>query len=300
MLACHTALDDNRGMPALAFISYRRTDSQQAALGLHSQLRARIGPASVFMDRSGISAGDVWPERLRNSISQASLVLVLMGPGWLRSADDYGRRRLDIPDDWVRNELLTAIAAGKPIIPILLGSLTALPPRDALPDGLRPLLDYQAYGLRDDHWDSDLNELVRLLVEKHEFKEADQKVRLPQPQVTVKPLTATELDRELKCLPGWEPVESLIPGDYPKSRQELRKVYAFRSFRTAIQFMSSAVDPVNKAQHHPRWENQWRTVTVFLSTWDIGLRISQLDLDLARILDGLYDELSRGPAKSTE
>lgn len=262
-------------------------------MGLYFQLRSRLGPAAVFMDRSGISAGDVWPDRLRDSITSASVVLALIGPGWLRSADDYGRRRLDIPDDWVGNELLAAIDSGKPIIPILLGSLLTLPPKEALPDRLRPLLDYQAYGLRDDHWDADLNELVRLLVEKHEFKEADQKVRLPDPQVTMKALTATELDREVQLLSGWEPVESLIPGDYPKSRQELKKIYAFRSFRTAIQFMSSAVDPVGKVQHHPRWENQWRTVTVYLSTWDIGFRISRLDLEMARVLDGIYDEVTR-------
>lgn len=285
-------------MAPLVFISYRRTDSQQAALGLYFQLRARIGPASVFMDRSGISAGDVWPQRLRDVINQATVVLVLIGPGWLTSADEYGRRRLDIPNDWVRNELLAAIYSGKPVIPILLGPLLHMPSAEALPEQLRPLVDYQAYSLRDDHWDSDLNDLVRLLVDRHEFKEADQKVRLPQPQVTVKPLTQTELENKLKSLSGWEPVESLIPGDYPKSRQELRRVYVFKSFRAAVQFMNSAVDPINKLQHHPRWENQWRTVTVYLSTWDVGFRISRLDIELARVLDGVYKELTRPPDES--
>ncbi len=79
----------------------------------------------------------------------------------------------------------------------------------------------------------------------------------------------------------------MIPGDYPKSRFEIRKVYAFRSFRAAIKFMSLAVEPIKQLKHHPRWENQWKTVTVYLSTWDIGSLISQLDLDLAKILDGL-------------
>ena len=207
------------------------------------------------MDRSGISAGDVWPEPLRDVMNQATVVLALIGPGWLTSADQYGRRRLDMLNDWVRNELLGAIDSAKPVIPILLGALPAMPPAEALPDRLRPLVEYQAYSLRDDHWDSDLNDLVRLLVEKHEFKEADRKVRLPHPQVTVKPLTQTELENELKSLPGWEPVESFAPGDYPKSRHELRKVYVFKSFRAAVQFMNSSVDPIDKLQHHPRWEN---------------------------------------------
>lgn len=274
----------------LAFISYRRTDSQQAAIGLYVQLRARIGPASVFMDRSGISGGQIWPERLRESIHGATVVLALIGSDWLKSADEYGRRRLDNPEDWVRIELTAAIDSGKHIIPILLGSLTMMPPADALPSALARLGSHQAYSLRDDHWESDLNELVKLLVDEHGFKEADQKVRLPQPRVNVRALSQQDLSNELASLAGWEIVESLIPGDHPKSRQELRKVFVFRSFRSAIQFMNAAIDPINHIQHHPRWENQWRTVTVYLSTWDIGFRISQLDLDLARTLDRIYNE----------
>jgi pterin-4a-carbinolamine dehydratase len=107
-------------------------------------------------------------------------------------------------------------------------------------------------------------------------------------------LSEVELDSELDSLPGWEPVESFIPGDYPKTRKELRKAYLFRSFRSAVGFMYAAVDPINQAkpQHHPRWENQWRTVTVYLSTWDIGFRISLLDIQSARLMDALYEKIS--------
>jgi pterin-4a-carbinolamine dehydratase len=280
-------------MAPLVFISYRRTDSQQAALGLYTQLRARIGPGSVFMDRSGISAGDVWPQRLLEKIKLATVVFALIGPAWLKAADEFGRRRLDLSDDWVRNELVAAINSGKPVIPLVLAPLLNMPVAEALPQELRALISYQSYSLRDDHWDSDLNELVRLLVDRHEFKESDRPVRLPQPQVSVKPLSEAELHQELKLLSGWEPVESLIPGDYPKARQELRKVYVFKSFKSAIQFMSAAADPIHGIQHHPRWENQWRTVTAYLSTWDIGLRISKLDIQLAKILDEVFDKLTR-------
>ena len=62
--------------------------------------------------------------------------------------------------------------------------------------------------------------------------------------------------------------------------------------------MNKAVDPINEVQHHPRWENQWRTVIVYLSTWDIGLKISRLDVDLAKVLDGIYEELTRPSPKS--
>jgi pterin-4a-carbinolamine dehydratase len=272
----------------LAFINYRRTDSQQAAIGLYIQLRTRIGPASVFMDRSGISAGDIWSERLRDAVNRATVVLALIGPNWLKAADEYGRRRLDSSDDWVRNELMVAIQANKTIIPVLLDVQPRDLPPAALPECLVRTLDHQSYSLRDDHWDSDLEQLVRLLIDNHGFKEAEPAVVRPNPVVTISPLTEAELNSELKTLPGWEPVESMIPGDYPRSRQELRKVYVFPSFDAAIGFMSSSVPMINELEHHPRWENQWRTVTVYLSTWDIGHRISKLDVELARKLDHEY------------
>jgi pterin-4a-carbinolamine dehydratase len=39
------------------------------------------------------------------------------------------------------------------------------------------------------------------------------------------------------------------------------------------------------ANHHPRWENVYRTLWINLSTWDIGHRISQFDLMLASRID---------------
>jgi pterin-4a-carbinolamine dehydratase len=41
-------------------------------------------------------------------------------------------------------------------------------------------------------------------------------------------------------------------------------------------------------QHHPDWRNPWRTVTVNLSTWDIGSQISTLDISLAKVFDKVY------------
>ena len=218
-------------------------------------------------------------------------MLALIGPEWLRSADEYGRRRLDTADDWVRNELSIAIESGKPIIPVLLDPVKGMPPAEALPAALAALSSYQTYTLRDDHWDSDLDDLVGLLVKNYGFKEANPKMVLPDHVIRLQPLTQAELDEALASLPGWEPVESLIPGEYPKSRQELRKVYLFRTFKSAIEFMNLAIGPVNKLQHHPRWENQWRTTTVYLSTWDIGFRISKLDVDMAKALEKVYDKL---------
>jgi hypothetical protein len=93
----------------LAFISYRRSDSQQVAQALHVQLRDRFGRSRIFMDVGAISVGDIWSDRLRRALERATALLVVVGPGWLTAADRFGRRRLDLPTDWVRNEILLAI-----------------------------------------------------------------------------------------------------------------------------------------------------------------------------------------------
>jgi pterin-4a-carbinolamine dehydratase len=277
------------------FISYRRTDSQHAALALHAQLREKIGLGSVFMDRSGIPPGEIWPESLHEAASKATVMLALIGPGWLNAADEFFRRRIDDPDDWVVKELSTAIENNKPILPVLFGEKTKIPEPRALPAVLERVSFRQSYTLRDDHWDLDLNELVNLLVANYGFRESEPEIRVrPDPLVRVSPLTQPEIDAALGLLRGWEQVESMIPHDYPKSRQEIRRVYSFPSFESAMKFMGSAAVAISELQHHPRWENQWRTVTVYLCTWDIGSRVSQLDIGLATRLDALYAQ-SLGP-----
>ena len=44
------------------------------------------------------------------------------------------------------------------------------------------------------------------------------------------------------------------------------------------------------AMHHPRWENIWKTIRVYLTTWDIKHRISDRDIQLARYFDRAYAE----------
>ena len=277
-------------MPRRAFISYRRSDTTQAVQGLWAQLRARFGQNNVFMDVSGIDPGTRWPDRLRAALKDASIVLAVIGPNWLTAADEYGRRRLDMDDDWVRNELLHAIQGGKPILPVRVAG-AAMPPKAGVPPDLLPLLDDQGLELHDDSWDQDVNRLGNLLAGKFGLTDYQKPVAGPDRRKRVTALTTEQIDEALATLPEWEPVESMVPGEYPKVRQELRRAYRFPSFRKAIAFMAEAADgPIHATVHHPRWENQWRTVTVYLSTWDIDNRISHFDVDLARALEVVYEQ----------
>jgi pterin-4a-carbinolamine dehydratase len=275
---------------SVAFINYRRSDSQQASQGLYSQLCTRFGPTRLFLDVGAILPGALWPNRLRSALAECTVILAVIGPRWLTASNQYGQRRLDDPNDWVRNELSFAIANHKPVIPLLVAGADALPPPEALPNDISGLLNYQSMTLRDEKWDRDLSELVEVLKSEYGFVDNQTSVVMPSPQKAIPPVTAKELETSLTQLKGWEPVESVVPQHYPKPRQELRKAYRFKSFRAAVEFMNEAVPKINELQLHPRWENQWKTVTVYLSTWDIGNLISELDIKLAAELDKLYAE----------
>lgn len=272
----------------VAFINYRRSDSAQAAQGLFAQLRARFGPSSVFLDTGVILPGAKWPNRLKEALKEADVILSVIGPRWLTAANEYGQRRLDDADDWVRREIAETVSANKPIIPLLVAGAEEMPPPAALPANMLDLLNYQALKLRDEKWDRDLAELIEVLESQHKFIDNQTSVAMPTPGVNVPALSAKELEDQLTSLVGWEAVESIVPRNYPKPRQELRKVFQFSSFEKAVEFMQFVVPTIVQRRHHPRWENQWRSVTIYLTTWDIGNRISTLDIEMARELDKLY------------
>ncbi len=64
-------------------------------------------------------------------------------------------------------------------------------------------------------------------------------------------------------------------------------MFEFTSFEDAIAFMGAAVAEIARLDHHPRWANIWRSVSVWLNTWDIGHKPSVLDIEFAAFLNEL-------------
>ncbi len=111
-------------MPHRIFICYRKADTGKDARQLRLALDSVYGAGSTFLDEASIQGGETWPERLREALGAADVILILIGPDWLLSpADKWGRRRLDQDDDWVRAEIESALANRKTklVLPILLG-----------------------------------------------------------------------------------------------------------------------------------------------------------------------------------
>jgi 4a-hydroxytetrahydrobiopterin dehydratase len=279
--------------PAALFISYRRADTQSFARDLHKHLAAGFGYERVFMDRAEIRAGERWAERLDKELARSTVVVALIGPNWLKLQDEKDhRRRIDGPNDWVRRELSTALAGGKEVIPIYVGDAELIVDSSKLPADLADLPARQPVELTEASWNDGMAKLVRTL-ERFGLRAARPDFRLPGRMKHVAPLSAADLEAELAKLPQWTLTgeERRVPhaaGPVPHS--ELYREYAFNRFEDATAFMAETSAEINKHpdQHHPRWENFWTTVRVWLSTWDIEFKPSEYDINLAKRLDRAY------------
>ena len=151
------------------FVSYRRdSDSYRAAMlrmivvGAFSREPAPSA-VSVFLDtrqRPGVDS----PKELRAELDRADVVLAVIGPEWLSAKDKYARRRIDQPDDWVRQELEIALASDTTVLPVVFE--TTLPEKEALPDSIQALPDQVGVLVRRDSTEGDLQPVLAE-IERH-------------------------------------------------------------------------------------------------------------------------------------
>ncbi len=260
------------------FISYRRADALAAARGLLRFLRAHYGKESVFMDTAEIRVGDDWEHRLEEALKRATIVIPVIGNQWFAVKDVFDQRRIDQDNDWVRREIVHALENGKKVIPVYVGIKE--PPAQAFPECLKKLARLQSRTVTNQDAESEWK-LLATDLQASGLGPLRPDVRYPRAMVQLQPITGDALREALSQLPGWGPVASPVPGMEHVTRSELHACFEFDSFKKALAFMSDAAAEINKTQHHPRWENIWRSVNVYLSTWDLQFQLSQLDIDLA-------------------
>lgn len=115
------------------------------------------------------------------------------------------------------------------------------------------------------------------------------------PNVGNKPVKiSNEEERVLLAdLPQWE-MKEVVSGKGVKKRV-LHRVYEFKSFDLAFKFMNDAVVQfISQQDHHPRWENTYNRLEVWLSTFNLNGEVSTRDSCLARNLEGLWDSSGKG------
>lgn len=146
------------------FISYRRSDTEAVVERLYERLIRHFGEDHIFRDKQSIEAGADFPDVLSEALQQCKVMLVMIGSQWLKAQDDYGRRRLDDANDWVRREVEVGLTDDRiRVIPILVDNMP-MPPTDALPDSLQSLSRKNALVLRHDpDFSTDVDRIVTAL-----------------------------------------------------------------------------------------------------------------------------------------
>lgn len=76
---------------------------------------------------------------------------------------------------------------------------------------------------------------------------------------------------------GWDMVEG---------RDAIAKTFVFENFIDAFGWMTRVALWAEKWNHHPEWDNVYKTVNVTLTTHDAG-GVSELDVKLATKMDDL-------------
>ncbi|HEY9650112.1 MAG TPA: 4a-hydroxytetrahydrobiopterin dehydratase [Coleofasciculaceae cyanobacterium] len=282
------------------FISYRRADSAAESGRLHSKISLELGRDVVFMDTSSIEIGTQWSEELEEALRAAQIVIAVIGPEWLRITDEFGLRRIDQESDWVRREIEFTLREGKELLPLLVRG-AKIPPSDKLPASISTLTQRQAVEIRDAYWDHDIKlvlERLKLVINKHtknngspRSKKSSEGLYPTPPPEKPDPISEEKLQIALKGnLSNWKKLISPNPDDPTQVRIEIFRRYKFKSFLDAIKFMNQVAPGCEIALHHPRWENIWKTINVYLSTWDIEQQISDRDIQLAKYFDKAFSD----------
>ncbi len=142
------------------FISYRSSDGKKDAARLAGDLNVQFGNDQVFYDKQDLVGGSSWREAINATLGSQPVVLVLVTPDLFGASHPEGGRRIDRPDDPIRNELLEAYQSGAVVVPLLTEGMT-MPSAQQLPDDLRFFTEAHAQRLRTDDWHADLERILK-------------------------------------------------------------------------------------------------------------------------------------------
>ncbi|WOO43046.1 4a-hydroxytetrahydrobiopterin dehydratase [Rubellicoccus peritrichatus] len=89
-------------------------------------------------------------------------------------------------------------------------------------------------------------------------------------------LTESEIGTALDALPGWAFADDKIS-----------KSFKLKDFSAALGFIVRIGIAAEKADHHPELFNIYNKVEISLNTHDAGSKVTQKDIDLALVIEGL-------------
>jgi hypothetical protein len=141
------------------FMSYRRTDQQHATYRIYENLQYELGAGSLFVDIDDIEPGADFQREIENKVVQCSVLLAVIGAGWLTASAEDGSARLWKTDDFVRMEIEAALRYGLHVIPVIIDD-APLPSAAALPESLARLPSRNAFHVRSRSFGADCRTLA--------------------------------------------------------------------------------------------------------------------------------------------
>lgn len=75
---------------------------------------------------------------------------------------------------------------------------------------------------------------------------------------------------------------------WQETDKHLYREFKFKDFKEAFGFMEKVAKAAEAADHHPRWQNEYNKVEVWLSTHSEG-KVTDIDRDLAKDIDDIFD-----------
>jgi hypothetical protein len=88
------------------------------------------------MDVDDIPLGVDFSKYIDDKVGQCEVLLAVIGRDWLSASDETGNRRLDLPGDYVRIEIESALKRNIPVIPLLVRR-ASMPGAEDLPESIR-------------------------------------------------------------------------------------------------------------------------------------------------------------------
>lgn len=77
---------------------------------------------------------------------------------------------------------------------------------------------------------------------------------------------------------------------WQETKHGLYKQFNFENFKEAWAFMEKVAALAEQYQHHPRWENEWSVVQIWLITHEGGQKITDKDHELAEAIDAIVED----------
>ncbi len=79
---------------------------------------------------------------------------------------------------------------------------------------------------------------------------------------------------------------------WQETKHGLYKQFIFEDFKQAFDFMTQVAEVAERLNHHPRWENEWNVVQIWLSTHEEKMSITDKDKLLADEIDKITTNIA--------